>query len=80
MLVFAIAVVLFAYASVGLGMNGKLPPGLVVYGVAFAAIAGAAHLAVRWLAPWADPLMLPLAVLLNGLGSRPRGGAVTPAS
>jgi cell division protein FtsW (lipid II flippase) len=68
MLVFAIAVVMFAYASVGLGMNGKLPPGLVIYGAAFAAIAGAAHLAVRWLAPWADPLLLPLAVLLNGLG------------
>ncbi len=68
MLVFAIAVVLFAYASAGLGMNGKLPPGLAVYGVAFAAIAGVAHLAVRWLAPWADPLLLPLAVLLNGLG------------
>jgi cell division protein FtsW (lipid II flippase) len=68
MLVFAIGVVLFAYASVGFGMNGKLPSGMLTYGLAFAAIVGIAHLAVRRLAPWADPLLLPLAALLNGLG------------
>jgi cell division protein FtsW (lipid II flippase) len=68
MLGFAVIVVLFAYANVGLGLNGKLPSGLVTYGVAFAAIVFAAHLAVRRLAPWADPLILPLAALLNGLG------------
>jgi cell division protein FtsW (lipid II flippase) len=68
MLAFAVAVVLFAYASVGFGLNGKLPSGLPVYGLAFAALMLAAHLAVRWLAPWADPLLLPLAALLNGLG------------
>ena len=68
MLVFAIGVVLFAYASVGFGMNGKLPTGMLTYGLAFAAIVGIAHLAVRRLAPWADPLLLPLAALLNGLG------------
>ena len=68
MLAFAVAVVLFAYASVGLGLNGKLPAGLITYGLSYAVIVFAAHLAVRWLAPWADPLMLPLAALLNGLG------------
>ncbi|HEY7144732.1 MAG TPA: FtsW/RodA/SpoVE family cell cycle protein [Streptosporangiaceae bacterium] len=68
MLIFAVGVVLFAYASVGLGMNGKLPAGLVVYGLAFTAIVAVAHLAIRWLAPWADPLLLPLAAMLNGLG------------
>src|ERR1035437_7590364 len=68
MLAFAIAVVLFAYASVGLGLNGKLPAGLVEYGAAFAVLVFAAHVSVRWLAPWADPLLLPLAALLNGLG------------
>ena len=59
MLAFAIAVVLFAYANVGFGLNGKLPPGLVEYGLAFAVIIAVAHLAVRRFAPWADPLMLP---------------------
>jgi cell division protein FtsW (lipid II flippase) len=68
MLAFAVAVVLFAYASVGFGLNGKLPAGLAEYGLAFAAIVLVAHLAVRKLAPWADPLLLPLAALLNGLG------------
>jgi cell division protein FtsW (lipid II flippase) len=68
MLAFAVAVVLFAYANVGFGLNGKLPSGLVEYGLAFAAIIAVAHLAVRRFAPWADPLLLPLAALLNGLG------------
>jgi cell division protein FtsW (lipid II flippase) len=68
MLLFAVGVVLAAYASVGLGLNGKLPAGLIEYGIAFAVLVFAAHLAVRRLAPWADPLMLPLAALLNGLG------------
>ena len=68
MLAFAVAVVLFAYANVGFGLNGKLPSGLLEYGLAFAAIIAVAHLAVRRFAPWADPLLLPLAALLNGLG------------
>jgi cell division protein FtsW (lipid II flippase) len=68
MLVFAVVVVLFAYASVGFGLNGKLPPGLATYGASFAVLVFAAHLAVRRLAPFADPLLLPLAATLNGLG------------
>ena len=68
MLVFSVGVVLFAYACAGLGLNGNLPAGLLEYGLAFAVIVFIAHLAVRWLAPWADPLMLPLAAMLNGLG------------
>jgi len=68
MLAFAVGVVLFAYANVGLGLTGHIPSGLVTYGIGFAVLVGAAHLAVRRLAPWADPLLLPLAALLNGLG------------
>ncbi len=68
MLAFSIGVVLFAYASVGLGLNGHVPTGLATYGVLFGVLMLGAHLAVRKLAPWADPLLLPLAALLNGLG------------
>jgi cell division protein FtsW (lipid II flippase) len=68
MLIFAVGLVLFAYASAGLALNGKIPAGIAEYGLAFAAIVFGAHLAVRRLAPWADPLLLPLAALLNGLG------------
>jgi hypothetical protein len=66
MLAFAIGVVLFAYASAGLGLNGHVPTGLATYGVLFAILMLGAHLAIRKLAPWADPLLLPLAALLNG--------------
>ncbi len=68
MLGFAVAVMALAYASAGLGLNGHIPPGLVVYVGGFAILLLAAHLAVRFLAPWADPLLLPLAGILNGLG------------
>ncbi|HXZ66265.1 MAG TPA: FtsW/RodA/SpoVE family cell cycle protein [Streptosporangiaceae bacterium] len=67
MLVFAIAVVLLAYAAVGLGLRGRLP-GLPTDLVVFAALMVAAHVAIRRFAPHADPLLLPLAALLNGLG------------
>jgi cell division protein FtsW (lipid II flippase) len=68
MLCFAIGVMAFAYAAAGLGLNGHVPSGLVVYVAGFAALMAIAHLAVRRFTPWADPLMLPLAALLNGLG------------
>jgi cell division protein FtsW (lipid II flippase) len=68
MLAFALAVVLLAFVAVGLGLKGKLPAGLPADILVFAAIMLAAHLAVRRFAPYADPLLLPLAGLLNGLG------------
>jgi cell division protein FtsW (lipid II flippase) len=68
MLAFAVAVVALAYAAVGFGLNGSIPASLPTYVGGFALIMLGAHAAVRWLAPWADPLMLPLAALLNGLG------------
>ena len=68
MLIFAVALVAFAYANVGFGFKGKLPPGMAEYMLGFIVLLAIAHLAVRKLAPWADPLLLPLAAALNGLG------------
>src|SRR5581483_6404071 len=41
---------------------------LIYLGLAFLGLLTVAHLAVRKLAPYADPLILPCAALLNGLG------------
>ena len=68
MLVFAFALVAFAFANVGFSLKGKLASGAAEYMGAFIIIVLAAHLAMRRFAPWADPLLLPLAALLNGLG------------
>jgi cell division protein FtsW (lipid II flippase) len=68
MLVFAFALVLFAFANVGFSLNGKMPSGIVEYMAEYVVIMLLAHLAMRRFAPWADPLLLPLAALLNGLG------------
>ncbi|MEU6297170.1 FtsW/RodA/SpoVE family cell cycle protein [Streptomyces sp. A0592] len=68
LLAFAVVIPIFAYANVGLAIHGKLPPGMFVYGAGFAVLAGIAHFVVRRYAKYADPLLLPLATLLNGLG------------
>ncbi|MET8741820.1 FtsW/RodA/SpoVE family cell cycle protein [Streptomyces sp. NPDC004728] len=68
MMAFAIAISVFAYANVGLAIDGKLPSGMFGYGGGLILLGGVAHLVVRKFAPYADPLLLPLATLLNGLG------------
>jgi len=68
LVVFGLVLTLVAFANVGLAHNSHLPTGMVTYGLGFAVLFGAAHLAVRWLAPYADPVLLPLAVALNGIG------------
>ncbi|WP_349259675.1 FtsW/RodA/SpoVE family cell cycle protein [Actinospica sp.] len=60
---------MFAYANVGLASSAaKLPANYWTIGLLFAVVLLVLHLAVRWLAPYADPLLLPLAAAINGLG------------
>ncbi|MBW3578517.1 MAG: FtsW/RodA/SpoVE family cell cycle protein [Actinobacteria bacterium] len=68
LLLLALVVVLGAYALMGVAAAGDLPTGTLAYGGALAALAVVAHLAVRRLTPFADPVILPVAFLLNGLG------------
>ncbi|MFR9754792.1 FtsW/RodA/SpoVE family cell cycle protein [Streptomyces sp. TR06-5] len=68
LLVFAVLIPTLAYANVGLAVDGELPAGMLGYGLGIGALAGIGHLAVRKWAPYADPLMLPIGALLNGLG------------
>ncbi|MEU6483411.1 FtsW/RodA/SpoVE family cell cycle protein [Streptomyces sp. NPDC046887] len=65
---FAVAIPVFAYLNVGLALDGKVPAGMLGYGIGLGLLAGIAHLLVRRFARYADPLLLPLATLLNGLG------------
>lgn len=65
---FAVAVAMFAYANVGLADNGKLPAGMWGYGAGLAAVVLVANGLIRYAAPYADPLFLPLAIFLNGIG------------
>jgi len=68
LLLCAVLISVLGYCDVGLATAGTVPPDTLRYGCALGALALAAHGAVRAGAPCADPLLLPIALLLNGLG------------
>ncbi|XUL91075.1 FtsW/RodA/SpoVE family cell cycle protein [Streptomyces galilaeus] len=68
LIVVAVLLSVYGYCAVGLARNGTVPPGAAGYGAGLGVLALLAHLAVRLRAPYADPLLLPIGVLLNGLG------------
>ena len=68
LLVFSVAISMAAYAVVGLAHDDRLPTGMLTYGAGLALLFGAAHVALRRLAPDSDPVLLPSVALINGLG------------
>ena len=68
LIVLALLIGLGAWANVDLAMLGTLGPFFVTISVAATVLALAAHMAVRFLASYADPVLLPSVLLLNLLG------------
>lgn len=68
MILFAFGIVALAFASTALSLKGQHSSTIIEYLAAFVATIAGAHLAVRRWAPYADPLLLPIATVLNGLG------------
>ncbi|TQL66296.1 cell elongation-specific peptidoglycan biosynthesis regulator RodA [Nocardioides albertanoniae] len=68
LMILALVVGVGAYAAVGLGVQEKIPVDIVGYGTWLIVILLAAHIGVRLMAPYADPVLLPLVAMLNGFG------------
>ncbi len=68
LLVLGSVIIAGAYALASLGRTADLPANIGPFLAVVLGLFLAAHLAVRRLAPGADPLFLPIAALLNGIG------------
>lgn len=68
MLVFATVLVIGAQIATDLALTDGLDPQIWLYALGYMVVWGAAHVVVRLVAPYADPILLPCVALLNGLG------------
>ncbi len=68
LLILALAVGVGAYVAVGIGVTGEVPTDVIAYGGWLTLLILGAHVVVRFTAPYADPVLLPLVAALNGLG------------
>ncbi len=68
LIIFALGLTLGAYALVDINVTGELSPSFPLVAGISTLLAALAHIAVRWRLPYADPVILPCVILLNGLG------------
>jgi len=68
LVVMAAGITAVAYTLASLGKNTQIPARIVPFLIALLALLVSAHVAVRLLAPGADSTLLPLAILLHGIG------------
>ncbi len=68
LLVFAVLIVVAAEAAVEAARDGRISTRLVTYAAVPIGVGIVTHLVIRKVARYADPLLLPIVVLLNGLG------------
>jgi len=68
LLILAIVIVLLAWVTTDLNRNGTVPANIIPVAGGFTVLALAVHLVLRWKAAYADPVLLPIVTVLNGLG------------
>ena len=68
MLVFALSFGFVGYLLVELNLFNQVPSNWPVVAILWFGLGLIAHVIVRWRLPYADPLILPCVMLLNGLG------------
>jgi cell division protein FtsW (lipid II flippase) len=68
LLLVALGVSVYSHAQVAWSMAGALPADFARLSAGFAALVIVLHFVLRLRAPYADPVILPVAVLLNGMG------------
>lgn len=68
LLILAFTVALGAYALVGIAVTEHVPADLFVVGGGLVLLTLALHITTRLRAPYADPVILPIATAINGLG------------